>query len=62
MQLWICSYLTGHSQAIVVDDGALLDWLFTTADVPQGSVLGPLLFSFFIVDIRNKLKYAKGVC
>ena len=43
----ICSYLTGRSQAVVGDDGVLSDWL--------------LLFSLYIVDIRNKLKHAKSM-
>ena len=35
--IWIHSYLTGRSQAVMCENGVLSDWLFTTAGVPQGS-------------------------
>ena len=40
---WIESYLGGRSQCVCVD-GALSDFMDIGCGVPQGSVLGPLLY------------------
>ena len=48
---WFRSYLTGRKQSVKID-GELSDPKLVTCGIPQGSVLGPLLFLVFINDIQ----------
>ena len=62
---WFQSYLTNRTQRVVLQ-GGLSSWGGIEAGVPQGSVLGPLLFLVYVNDIvdivRSHIKlYADDV-
>jgi hypothetical protein len=48
---WMRSYITDRKQRIICSDSSSSEWLPLNCGVPQGSVLGPLLYSLYTFDI-----------
>jgi len=51
---WIREWLRGREQRVVIE-GEVTNWVNVTSGVPQGSILGPILFTVYINDIDEGL-------
>ena len=55
---WLESFLTGRQQTVVVD-GAKSTFQAVTSGVPQGTVLGPILFIVYVIEMVLKVCSSK---
>lgn len=58
---WFSSYIENRSQAVVLNN-YISSWVLVPSGVPQGSLLGPLLFIIYVNDIDSCLTSSKLLC
>ena len=60
--LSVCTEFLSESRQRVVFDGAASEWIPIISGMPQGSVLGPLLFILYTSEMFEKVENTLFVC
>ena len=55
---WIKDFLANRKQKVVIN-GTGSNWISVTSGIPQGSILGPILFTIYINDLPDVQNIAK---
>ena len=58
---WLLSYLSGRTQFVQIDD-TKSHYKLSQFGIPQGSILGPMIFNLYVSDLRDNLDLSTSCC
>ena len=58
---WLLIYLSGRTQFVQIDD-TKSHLKFSQFGIPQGSILGPMIFNLYVSDLRDNLDLSTSCC